>query len=237
MVIGDLKDLKNGPGEKYYRHSIRKLRLNLEEATAGRTWLLLPEGFRSSECGSTYPLPCRRLEVQQLAGICIPAHKKDAGTVYLRRAVKKWKELQKRAQSAVLDVGRRSRSIEKAQWRYTQDIKGMKRDAEQAVAEVQVKAAESIASLTDLFSLGRKGIAGMMQAHLDGTEWQGERIKAIAFRDCFRMVTQAVKGLGLPSDQRDKATKAVMAEAAAALKDTREVVDLAADDESETTPQ
>ena len=41
------------------------------------------------------------------------------------------------------------------------------------------------------------------------------------------MVTQTVKGLGLPSDERAKAKGAIMEEVGAALKDTREVVDLA----------
>lgn len=233
---------KNGPGEKYERHSIKKLRLNLEEAQRGRTWLLLPEGFRNHESGKTYPLPCRRHEVQQLANIPIPPHTRgvgvgyDAGVIYLMRAMVKWKELTAKHQSAALDIGRRAHSIEKAQWNYTQEIRVLKQEAKQAVTEVQEKAAEAVASLTDLFALGRKGLEAQMQAHLDGKEWQGETIKASAFRDCFRMVTQAVKGLGLPSDQRKDASQAVMAEAAAALSSTREAVGLASDgDDDEAT--
>ena len=86
---------------------------------------------------------------------------------------------------------------------------------------------ESIASLTDLFSLARKGIDGQMRAHLDGKEWMGEKINARAFRECFRMVTQTVKGLGLPSEERTRAKSAIMDEVAEALKDTQETVALA----------
>ena len=49
------------------------------------------------------------------------------------------------------------------------------------------------------------------------------------------MVTQAVKGLGLPSDQRKPATDAIMEELAASLKATREAVALSVvPDEPET---
>lgn len=226
---GDIPDSAAAPRQKYERHTIQKLRLNLEEAEKGRTWLLLPEGFRHVGSGSTYPLPTRRHEVQKLASLYIPTHKKDAGHIYLRRAVAKAKVLQRRAQSAALDLSHRAHSIEKAQWNYTQQIRVLQQEAREAVVTVQEKAEEAIASLTDLFALSRQGLDGMMRAHLDGTEWKGEAIKASAFRDCVKIVTQAVKGLGVPSEQRSHANEVVMAEAAAAMKATQETVDLGGD--------
>jgi hypothetical protein len=98
----------------------------------------------------------------------------------------------------------------------------MQQEARAELDKVKQAAAESIASLTDLFSLGRKGISAQMQAHLQGSEWQGEKIDARAFRECFRMVSQAVKGLGLPNDQRTVATQAILDEVAAALDGTRD---------------
>jgi len=108
--------------------------------------------------------------------------------------------------------------------RYRKELRDHIVEARAEVDKVKQAAAESIASLTDLFSLGRKGLAGQMKAHLEKQEWQGEVITARAFRECFRMVSQAVKGLGLPSDQRPEANHAIMDEVAAALDGTRDTV-------------
>ena len=81
-----------------------------------------------------------------------------------------------------------------------------------------------MAGLNDLFALGREGIERQMKAYLAGAEYQGEKIDGEAFRSCFRMVTQAVKGLGLPSDQRDKARDAVMEEVAKSVEATRSAI-------------
>ena len=229
MTERSKNELKEG-----HIYTIKSLRLDVDEAMAGRTWLLLPNGFRAAECGLTYPLPSRRLELQKLPGIYIPPNKQDCGVKYLRRAIKKWKGLQRRANSAVLDVGRRQKSIQESQWRYNQEIKALRQEAREAVESVRLEAEQAIASLNDLFSLGRKGIDSQMRAHLDGKEWQGERIMAAAFRQCFGMVTRAIKGLGLPSDQRAPAAEAIMEEVAASIKATREAVMLAAKPETET---
>ena len=87
------------------------------------------------------------------------------------------------------------------------------------------------------------------KAHLDGGVWphhedckpgecskkcKGEAVNGSAFRQCFRMVTQAVKGLGMPSDQKKPAEQAIVEEVAAALKATRETVALAPGSDEET---
>ena len=66
-----------------------------------------------------------------------------------------------------------------------------------------------------------------MRAYNDGEEIHGEKIDASGFRECFRIVTQAVKGLGLPSDQKKPAQQAILEQAAAAIKSTQETVSLA----------
>ena len=73
-----------------------------------------------------------------------------------------------------------------------------------------------------------------MRAYLNGDEYQDERINKRDFQQCFRMVTQAVKGLGLPSDQRVTANEAIIEEVAAAIRDTQEIVGLAASPGDET---
>ena len=209
------------------KHTVASLRLDLESAPAGKTWLLLPERIRSNECGMLYPLPGDRTEIQKLVAIPIPKRKKDCGTLYLRRALKEWRKRQEHRQSAALGAARAETQIINAKKEFTALTKELRAEARAAVDEVRQEAQKAVANLSDLFSLGREGIEGQMKAHIAGTEWKGEPIDARAFRECFRMVSQAVKGLGLPSDQRDKARDVVMEEFAASLKDTQEVVAMA----------
>ena len=222
--------------KKPAHRTIKSLRLDLEAAEKGRTWLLLPEGFRAQECGMTYPLPSRRIELQKLVAIYIPKNKKDCGCLYLRRALQEWKNRQMKRSSAILDVTRREEQIAKMQHNFALQAKELRAKCRAAVDDVRREAQQAIANLNDLFSLARKGLDGQMRAHLEGQEWQGETINARAFRECFRMVTQTVKGLGLPSEERTRAKSAIMDEVAEALKDTQETVALAPggdDDETE----
>jgi hypothetical protein len=169
--------------------------------------------------------------LQRLSSIAIPPGKKDSGSIYLKRAINEWKKRLARKQSAILDSGRRTVAIARDQTEFRARIKGLREEAIAAVEGVRQEAERAVANLNDLFVLGRKGIEAQMRAHLDGTDWQGEQITSSAFRECFRMVAQAVKGLGLPSEQRGKAAEAVIEEVAASLRDTQEAVALAADDE------
>jgi hypothetical protein len=182
---------------------------------------LLPEGFRDQESGNTYPLPSLRTDIQKLVVIPIPPGQKNSGVLYVKRAIAAFKEKQARRQSAILDVNRRQEQIVHAQENYTQLMKELRAEARAAVETVRAEAAQAAASLKDLFALGRKGLDGQMKAHLAGTEWQGEKIDARAFRECFRMVSQTVKALGIPSDQKESAEKAIMEEAARAIESTR----------------
>ncbi len=215
------------------KFTIASLRLDIEAAREGRTWLLLPEGFRARENGATYPLPSRYQELQTLTAVYIPPRKNDSGCEYLRRVMKKYRTKQGVKNSALLDAGRREESIRNSQHNYRSKARECMVEARAEVARVKEEADKAIASLTDLFNLGRAGLKGQMQAYLDGNEVLGEKIDAKAFRECFRMVTQAVKGLGLPSDQREKASQAILEEAAAALKATRDAVSLAPGGDSE----
>ncbi len=229
------------PGGHY---TIKSLRLDTKSADAGKTWLLLPEGYRAQECGATYPLPARRRELHKLIGIYFPPNekKRDAGCIYLRRAHKKYKTLRHRAVSAVKDAEQRQWQVTKATEHFKEKMKALRSDAKMAIEEVREEAAKQIANLGDLFALGRQGLDGQMKAHLAGEVWphaagcrpgkcakecRGEPIDAAAFRSCFRMVTQAVKGLGLPSDQRKPASDAVMQELADAIRSTQETLALA----------
>lgn len=206
------------------RRSIADLRLDLEAAREGRTWLLLPEGFRDQGSGTTYPLPTSGADLQKLAAIYIPGAKMDCGCLYLRRAFKKWRERAGRQESAVHDVQRRVHEVQQAHSDFRGTLNQLQREAKEAISSVQTHAEQAIASLDYLFGLGRKGISGQMEAHIAGQSWQGEYINARAFRQCFQMVAQAVKGLGLPTPAREGARKAVVDELAASLAATKDAL-------------
>ena len=218
------------------RRSIADLRLDLEAAKEGRTWLLLPEGFRDQESGTTYPLPTSAEDLQKLAAIYIPGSKKDCGCLYLHRAFRKWKERAGRRESAVRDVQRRVHQIQEAHSDFRGTLNQFQKEVEEAVSGVQAHAEQAIASLDSLFALGRKGIGGQMEAHIAGQSWQGEMINARAFRQCFQMVTQAVKGLGLPTGERTAAGKAIVDELAASLAATKDALAQAGEAPTLTPP-
>lgn len=219
---------KEHPQKGGDRYTIGSLRLNLQAAIDGKTWLLLPEGYRDQDSGKSYPLPSRRHELQKLAAIYLPPHheKQDSGCIYIRRALAKWKKRQQSANSAILDTNRRVHAIAREHSDYKSKLKGLRQEAKQAVEDVRREAAIAVSSLNDLFVIGRKGIDGQMRAHLSGKEWKGEKITARDFRDCFRMVTQAVKNLGLPSDQTKHAQEAVTEELAASIRSMQETMSL-----------
>jgi hypothetical protein len=223
----DTQEPQTTPKREQPVKTCANLRLDIETAMQGKTWLLLPPGFRDSDSGATYPLPTRRSELQRLIAIPIQPGKLDAGTRYIKRAIAKFKERQQNTQSAMIDLGRRQQQAEAYQDEYHRKLKSLRDEAQKAADEVRAQADKAIASLTDLFSLGRKGLEGQMKAHLDGKPWQGEEIDSDAFRQCFRLVSQAVKGLGLPSTERETAREAIIDEVSAAMKATKEALAMA----------
>lgn len=189
--------------------------------------MLLPEGFRDMNSARTYPLPSYTKDLRKLTQIPVVQGVRDSGTVYIKRAEAAWKRKASRKLSAVLDVERRRDEIKAQQNSLQRDMEACLKEAQAAANQVKAEAEKQIANLSDLFALGRQGIEGQMRAHLDGTVWQEEKISARDFRECFRMVSQAVKGLGLPSDQREKAREAVLQEVAEAAESTKEALALA----------
>ncbi|MHC4315266.1 MAG: hypothetical protein ACYSW3_22705 [Planctomycetota bacterium] len=206
----------------------------MDLAIAGKTWHLLPEGFRDRESARAYPLPSGRQELTRIATITPPPGQNDNGCVYIRRCRKKLKEVDLRRISAVHDIEFREHKIAKGEKAFTKKMEILEEEAKRAVEAVKEEAEKATASLADLFALGRKGLKGQMEAHLNATEWQGEKINAKAFRDCYSMVSGTVKALGLPTDQKKSAQEVVIAEAAASLRATQDALSLAPGSEDET---
>lgn len=206
-------------------YTIKSLGLNVEAAEAGKTWLLLPERFRYDNFGPTYPLPGKPAELRRLACIPVPPGKTDSGCIYLRRCFNLWRQKAAKKGSLLNDLGRTAEKLQKDRKRVELEMEKLKQAAESAVEDVKARAAESVATLTDLFALGRKGLREQMESYLAGKELRGEEISHAAFRDCFRMVTQAVKGLGLPDGERKNAAESIVEQAAAALRATRATLD------------
>lgn len=213
--------------------TLESLKLDIEAAREGKTWLLLPDGYRAQEFGQTYPLPSRTTDLQVLSTIYVPKAKIDSGCLYIRRAIEKLRDQGRRKQSALMNMNTKVETVTHAHERYLARAKELRQEMMQAVEGVRAEAVKAVANLNDLFSLGREGIEGQMKAHLAGQDWKGEPISASAFRDCFKMVTQAVKGLGLPSSQRESAEKAIVEELAASIEATQDAVALAIPEETE----
>lgn len=216
------------------RFTIKSLRLDIEKATKGQTWLLLPEGFRARSCGKTYQLPSNRNELQRVTAIPLPPGQEDCGTLYIKRAIRKWKERETTRVSASNDIAFKRKLISDEGKKFQKELDKLSEDAKQAVNGVRAEAEKATASLRDLFSMGRRGLREQMQAHLNGEKHQGETISASAFRQCFSMVSSAVKGLGMPSDQKESAREAIMSEVASALRDVRETISMAPGSDKET---
>ena len=218
------------PGGEYTN---KTLHLDLKSAHAGKTWLLLPQGYRDRECGQTYPLPSRRSQLQLVACIAIPhdRSKKDSGCQYIRRCMEKFKNQQREVQSALLDVGKRRDQVIDRQKAFKRQLRGMRKDvrvaSKDAIEEIRIEATKQIASLKDLFSMGREIVEKQMKAYLADEEVNGEKVTNDGARSCFRIVAQTVKALGLPSDQKKPASDAIVEEMAEAIKSTRETIELA----------
>lgn len=206
-------------------YTIENLKLNVKEACIGKPWLILPQEYRTKPLARSYPLPSKIEELQLLATIPLVSSS-DCGGVYIRRAISELNKRLNRSRAASERADRKVDSVEQQalelKGEFEARLAQMESQAQDAVKRVEDTVGKAIASLDDLFSLGRKGIQGQMEAHLAGQEWKGEVITAGAFRQCFRMVSMAVKGLGLPSPERDKARDAVVAELAASLRATQE---------------
>lgn len=206
------------------------LRLNLDEARAGRTWLILPDGLHTREAGQKYPLPTSNEELNKVAAIAVSPRRRDGGSIYIRRAQKRWRDRMSRPNRlSALDIEEQRilHNADTSNAKFKQRMREYVEEAKTAVQQVHQEASTAVASLTKLFELGRRTLEGQLNAHLNDEEWHGEKITAGAARQCFRMVSQAVKGLGLPSDQRQSAHAATMQEVAEAIKATQDVVTLA----------
>jgi hypothetical protein len=137
------KPLPKRTGDRY---TIRNLNLNIESAMAGKTWTLLPEGYRDQSDGKRYPLPSRRRELQIIAAIPIPPRKLDCGCLYVMRAIRKWREHAGKEQSVLIDVARRGEQIKKKHEKYNVSVDNLRNEARREVDKVREEAARQIAS-------------------------------------------------------------------------------------------
>lgn len=204
------------------KYTIENLKLNVEEAKNGRTWLLLPEEYNDPKLAEEYPLPADTEEVQLLSLLPVRHQQRDTGSIYLRRAKRELTARLRGKTRAPINIEAVEAKTEDMGKQFEKRLEGLESKANQAIQRVQDAASKAIASLDDLFRLGREGLEGQMKAHLAQEAWKGEEINARAFRDCFRMVFQAVKGLGLPTAEESKARGAIFEELAASLRATQE---------------
>ena len=223
-----MKALLNRKGEKHKCYTIDNLRLDPQKAIDGKTWLLLPDGFRDAASGKHYLMPTQLGELRIIASIPIKMAKKDSGTAYIRRCETEWKRRQSRRTSAVLDTEHKQDQIAQTHKKLEQFINNAKSEVKNAVDEVREEAQRASASMTDLFSLGRRGIKEQMEAYLADVELHGEKINHAGFRQAFQMAAQVVKSLGLPDVEKKNAREAILEQAAEAIRGTQEAASLSA---------
>lgn len=224
------KDNPKIPSNKDFKseRTIVSLNLGFDDAMNGKVWALLPQGFRYTDAAENYPIPNKFSDLMKLAAIPLHSNLRSPGAVYLKRCRKACTEMAKRRQNAVLDMSNRRANAKTAYDNYRHDMLELRAKMQAEKNKVRQTAEECIASLNDLFKLGRRGLDGMMRAHLENGEWQGEKVNGAAFRDCFKMVSAAVKGLGAATgDQKTSAREAVLEEVAASLEDTKAALEMA----------
>lgn len=224
------KDNPKIPTNKDFKseRTIVSLNLGYEDAMKGKVWALLPPGFRYTDAAEAYPVPNKFSDLMKLSAIPIAPNLRSPGVIYLKRCRKACTEFAKRRQSALLDLSNRRANAKTAYDNYRHDMLELREKMKAEKNRVRQTAEECIASLNDLFKLGRRGLDGMMRAHLEGSAWQGETINAAAFRQCFGMITAAVKGLGAATgDQKTSAREAALEEVAASLEDTQAALAMA----------
>lgn len=219
------------------KHTIANLRLNLEEARKGRTWLLLPPDFESRKLAQEYPLPTDIEELQQVASIPMRQRERNSGSVYIKRAQQEWVKRMGGHAAAALRIEDTAHRAYQEQNTFQTRLKRMQADAQKAVDQVKERADEAMASLDSLFGLTKRGFSGILEAHLTGGDWQGEKVSVRTFIQCANIIHRSVKGLGLPTKDDSKARDTVIAEAAASLKARQEALAMqesAADEEKPT---
>lgn len=224
------KDNPKIPTNKDFKseRTIVSLNLGYEDAMNGKVWALLPPGFRYTVAAENYPVPNKFSDLMKLSAIPIAPNLRSPGVIYLKRCRKACTEFSKRRQSALLDLSNRRANAKTAYDNYRHDMLELREKMKQEKNKVRQVAEECIASLNDLFKLGRKGLDGMMRAHLEQKTWQGEPVTGAAFRDCFKMVSAAVKGLGAATeDQKESAREAVLEEVAKSMEDTQAALSMA----------
>lgn len=209
------------------QHTIESLKLNVKDACNGKPWLILPQEYRTKPLARAYPLPSKVEEIQLIAAIPLVS-RMDCGAVYIRRAISELNRRIKQSKFASERADRKVDAVEQQAVELKGEFEGrlarLEAEAQAVVQRLQDRADLAIASLDELFRLGREGIEGQMRSHLAGEKWMGEDITGRAFRECFRMVTQTIKGLGLPTGEEQPARKAIIEEAAASLRATQEAV-------------
>lgn len=216
---------RESDGPKY---TIASLHLNLDAASRGKTWELLPPGFRDAEAATRYPLPSSFEDIHQIAIIPLRRNARDGGTVYMRRIAEEYKRRIANRQTALLDIGHDKVRLERQFKRHKRVVDQSINEVRNVVADFKMEADKAIATLNDLLVIGRKGMEGQMIAHIKGEKWQNETIDSAAFRNCFRLITQAVKSLHVPAGTEEaQAREAIVAQAAEALRATQDAVELA----------
>lgn len=207
-------------------HTIKSLRLDINEAKQGRAWNILPDGFRGKGVGHSYPLPSSTVELERISYMPLIAGKRDSGTVYIRRIKTEYKRRIARKASLANDVSCRTEKVKRVQENFIAKSAFLCGQMHEARDSVRIEAekikAEMAASVSDLYETAKGELGKQLEAAKEGNTYHGEKITAKAVRECYRLILQTVKGLGLPSVDEDGARETIDKELADAIRGIQE---------------
>ena len=219
-------------------HTIKSLRLDLKEVEQGRPWNLLPIGFHGVGVGKSYPLPSSLQELEKLAYLPAFPGKLNSGSVYLRRAKNEYKRRLTRKSSLANEVSSHAEKVKRVQENFiakSEFLRGQMHEARDSVRiEAEKIKAEMAASVSDLYETAKGELGKQLEAAKLGNDYHGEKITAKAVRECYRLILQTVKGLGLPSTDDDEARDTVEKELADAIRGIQETVSIAPGPDGDT---
>ena len=201
-------------------HTIQSLRLNVEEAEGGRTWLLLPPDVRRDKYKArSVPVLTQIGELARVADIKLAPRVSNAGAQYIRkcRAAKKRRAVNTRL--ADIEVGRAECEEMSAQ---TATVAAKAQAAMEAEVErVRLQAAKTLVSMADLNGLAKGAATDILLAFREGRTVNGEPITVDQAISAFGRVFSQVGKLGagaLDGAGKEQAEDEIMREFAEATR-------------------
>ena len=216
-----------GSGEKPSRwkqsrppYTIESLRLNVEEAEGGRTWLLLPPDVRMDKHRApVYPILTMVGELTRVADIKLPMNSRNAGADYIRRCRRA--KLKRAVNTRLADIEVGKAEVAEFSQQTAHAAAQAQRAMEAEVERVRLQAAKTLVSMADLNGLAKGAATDILLAFREGKTLNGEPVSVDQAIAAFGRVFSQVGKLGagaLDGAGREQAEEEIMREFAEATR-------------------